>query len=219
MLIEKQLPYKYQIYEIIKNDIIGGKYKAGDELNERTLSETMGVSRTPVREAIQMLQHDGWVVMETYKGAVIRSFDQKYLNELMRVRMALELTAVEDAAANLSQESLEEIEQAYRRQEEAADSDRTPGFQFIQLDRAFHQAIYRLSGNRTLIGLLDNLNDMICVAGVRALGSDVRRQETMAEHLAILQSLRQRDASAAVLAMRRHMELTAMNVRQHADMT
>lgn len=218
-MIEKQLPYKYKVYEIIKKDIIGGTYKAGDELNERTLSEALGVSRTPIREAIQMLQHDGWVVMETYKGAVIRSFDQKYLYELMRVRTALELCAVEDAVRNISPESLEEIEQAYRRQAEAGGSGQTPTFQFIQLDRAFHQAVYRLSGNKTLIDLLDNLNDMICVAGIRALGSDVRRQETLAEHQAILQAIRQKDPRAAVRAMREHMDQTTLNIQQHADET
>ena len=55
------MPYKYKVYEIIKKGIIDGTYQAGVELNERTLSETLGVSRTPIREAIQMLEHDGWV--------------------------------------------------------------------------------------------------------------------------------------------------------------
>ena len=95
-MIEKQLPYKYKVYEIIKEDILSGKYRAGEELNERELAETMGVSRTPVREAIQMLEHNGWVSIETYKGAVIRSFGRKYLADLMKVRTALELSAVED---------------------------------------------------------------------------------------------------------------------------
>ena len=58
-MIEKQMPYKYKVYEIIKKGIIDGTYQAGVELNERTLSETLGVSRTPIREAIQMLVSSG----------------------------------------------------------------------------------------------------------------------------------------------------------------
>lgn len=217
MLIEKQLPYKYKVYEIIKKDIIEGKYRGGDELNERTLAESLGVSRTPIREAIQMLQHDGWVVLETYKGAVIRSFDQRYLYELMRVRMALELTAVEDAARNINEESFSEIERVYQQQEAAMGNHDTQPFQFIEMDRAFHQGIYELSGNETLVDLLNNYNDMICVAGVRALGSDVRRSETIREHSAILEALRQRDVEGAVQAMKEHMEQTTRNIQQHAD--
>ena len=164
-----------------------------------------------------MLQHDGWVVLETYKGAVIRSFDQRYLYELMRVRMALELSAVEDAARNINHESFQEIEEAFRRQEAAIGSGETKPLQFIELDRAFHQAIYELSGNETLVDLLNNYNDMICVAGVRALGSDVRRQETIREHAAILEGLRRRDVESSIQAMKEHMEQTTRNIQQHAD--
>ena len=142
-MIEKQLPYKYKVYEIIKEDILSGKYRAGEELNERELAETMGVSRTPVREAIQMLEHNGWVSIETYKGAVIRSFGRKYLADLMKVRTALELSAVEDAAKNITDETFAAIEQTYQQQVAAMDSSNN--LDFAQLDRLFHQSIYELS--------------------------------------------------------------------------
>lgn len=176
-MIEKQLPYKYKVYEIIKEDILSGKYQAGEELNERELAETMGVSRTPVREAIQMLEHNGWVSIETYKGAVIRSFGRKYLADLMKVRTALELSAVEDAAKNITDETFAAIEQTYQQQVAAMDSSNN--LDFAQLDRLFHQSIYELSGNNTLIDLLGNLNDMIFVTATKAL---VRRASAPIYH-------------------------------------
>lgn len=80
-------------------------------------------------------------------------------------------------------------------------------------------AIYKLSENKTLISLLDNLNDMICVAGMRALTSDVRRQETLAEHKEVLNALEEGDPQKAIQAMRYHMEKTTENIQQHADIS
>lgn len=218
-MIEKQMPYKYKVYEIIKKGIIDGTYQAGVELNERTLSETLGVSRTPIREAIQVLERDGWVVLETYKGAVIRSFDHKYLSDLMKVRTALEVSAVEDAAKHITEEYLKEIRRLFEVQRQAVEETNVPVYQFIQMDREFHLAIYKLSENKTLISLLDNLNDMICVAGMRALTSDVRRQETLAEHKEVLNALEEGDPQKAIQAMRYHMEKTTENIQQHADIS
>ena len=78
-MIEKNVSYKYKIYEKIKEDIITGVYSQGEVLNERQLSETLGVSRTPIREALQLLSFDGWVVKEPYKGTVVRTFDIDYV--------------------------------------------------------------------------------------------------------------------------------------------
>ena len=214
-MIEKQLPYKYKVYEIIKEDILSGKYRAGEELNERELAETMGVSRTPVREAIQMLEHNGWVSIETYKGAVIRSFGRKYLADLMKVRTALELSAVEDAAKNITDETFAAIEQTYQQQVAAMDSSNN--LDFAQLDRLFHQSIYELSGNNTLIDLLGNLNDMIFVTATKALSGAPRRQATIREHAAILEALRCRNADQAVRAMKLHMEQTHCNVQHNTS--
>jgi len=81
-MLEKQLPYKHKVYEAIKKGILDGYYAPGDVLNERRLSEEMGISRTPVREALQMLAQDGWLQIETYKGAVVREFNMRYMQEI-----------------------------------------------------------------------------------------------------------------------------------------
>ena len=84
-MIEKNVSYKYKIYEKIKEDIITGVYSQGEVLNERQLSETLGVSRTPIREALQLLSFDGWVVKEPYKGTVVRTFDIDYVMNAQRL--------------------------------------------------------------------------------------------------------------------------------------
>ena len=80
-MVQKAQPYKYQVYNEIKRGILKGQYVPGDVLTERRLSEEMGISRTPIREAMQMLEHDGWLGVETYKGALVREFDLEYVKE------------------------------------------------------------------------------------------------------------------------------------------
>ena len=79
---KEQLAYKYQVYNEIKKGIMSGVYPAGSVMNERKLSEELGISRTPIREGLQLLARDGWILMETYKRAVVREFDAQYMWEL-----------------------------------------------------------------------------------------------------------------------------------------
>lgn len=212
-MIEKQQPYKYKVYEIIKKRILTGHYQAGEELNERELTEELGLSRTPIREAFHLLSHDGWVVQETYKGTVVRDFDANYLREVMRVRRALELAAVEDAVPNVTDEGFAQVKACFLRQEKILTCKNT--LHFMQLDREFHQCICELCDNKTLNELLRNYNDIICVAAMRALASDARRATTIEEHRDILDALEQRDVEKAVCAMRRHMEQTEKNIQDY----
>lgn len=67
-MVEKQLAYKYQVYNEIKKGIMSGVYPAGSVMNERKLSEELGISRTPIREGLQLLARDGWILMETLQA-------------------------------------------------------------------------------------------------------------------------------------------------------
>lgn len=157
-MVEKQLGYKYQVYNEIKKGIMTGIYPPGSVMNERKLSEELGISRTPIREGMQMLARDGWLQMETYKGTVVREFDPHYMWELTRVRSALELSAIEDAAKNITENDLKCLEEIQEKQKEVLEHyDIT---RFIQLDREFHTYIYQMSQNRELLKLLSNYYDM-----------------------------------------------------------
>ena len=116
-MVEKQLGYKYQVYNEIKKGIMTGIYPPGSVMNERKLSEELGISRTPIREGMQILARDGWLQMETYKGTVVREFDPHYMWELTRVRSALELSAIEDAVKNVTEKDLKCLEEIQARSE------------------------------------------------------------------------------------------------------
>lgn len=222
IMLEKQLPYKYKVYDVIKKDILCGSYSPGDVLNERALSGQMGISRTPIREALQMLAQDCWVQLETYKGAVVREYDLRYLQEISRIRMALEVCAIEDAAANITDKDIAELEEIQNKQTGMIQALKQQGLEsfdvlaFIFLDRSFHCHIYDLSHNRELIHLLRNYYDLFQLMGTQAVMNTVERKtETLQEHQMILDTLKRRDIPAAVQAMRTHMEITEKNMRSH----
>lgn len=209
-MVQKAQPYKYQVYDEIKRGILKGQYMPGDVLTERKLSDEMGISRTPIREAMQMLAHDGWLVMETYKGAVVREFDLEYVLEVLKIRKSLEMLAVEDAVLNVTDRDLEELEEIARCQRDML--NHYDEYDYIEMDRKFHQKIYELSHNRTLQGLLNNFNDIISFFGIRALKQKERKITTMEEHQKILDAVKSRDAGAAVRAMEEHMSKTFINI-------
>lgn len=210
-MIEKLVPYKIKVYNKIKDDIINGVYVPGDVLNERGLADALGISRTPIREALQMLAQDGWVSIESYKKATVREYDIKHMNELQRIRDVLECCAIEDAVDHITELDMKNLEQLQEEQVKALREYKANSF--IELDRKFHNYIYRLSGNNELIHLLQNYYDMFLFIGIQAVSNtEERKSNVLKEHEAILEALRERDKEKAKNAMHQHMNVTKENM-------
>ncbi|MBS7525276.1 GntR family transcriptional regulator [Fusibacter paucivorans] len=202
-MIEKQTTYKYKVYEQIKEDIITGVYSQGEILNERRLSDVLGISRTPIREALQLLHRDGWVVYEVYKGAVVRTFEIEYFTNVQKVRRALEVLAIEDAILNATDTDIKELNDIVQLQETALKNDDT--IEFMNLDRSLHNKISLLSKNEVLLNLLKNINDIIRFLGLKVLAKGARKKATLIEHKAIVKAIESRNLEDAKKAMETHM--------------
>ena len=212
-MIEKSVSYKYKVYEKIKEDIIVGVYSQGEVLNERKLAEIMGVSRTPIREALQLLNSDGWVVNEPYKGTVVRTFDMDYVMNAQKVRRVLEIAAVEDAINNIKDKDLQEMADILRRQGECIKNYNPT--EFMKLDREFHEKIYFLSNNEILFDLLTNFNDIIRFYGIKILMVPERNKDTLQEHLNILNAIKERNVELAKEAMGYHLLMTGKAIYKY----
>ena len=211
MKLEKQLPYKHKIYKILKSEILNGRYSPGEVLNERSLSEELGISRTPIREALQMLAQDGWVSIETYKGAVVRELDLRNMKEISRIRGVLEVCAIEDAVPTLTDENIFHLEEIYQNQSHTLENFNVSTF--IAFDRQFHTYIYECSKNTELLHLLANYYDIYTfLRSYAILNTEKRRIETLNEHRAILDAMKTRDVASCVEAMRSHMQFTEKNM-------
>lgn len=209
-MIEKTISYRYKVYEQIKEDIITGVYSQGEVLNERKLSEKLGVSRTPIREAFQLLNVEGWLVYEPYKGTIVRTFSEDYVNNLLSVRKALEILAVEEAIKNITEDDMEVLVHLFEEHERSLNILNEN--ESMKYDSKFHEKICQISNNKINQNLLNNLNDIIRFYGIKSLKVNIRKKYTILEHKAILQAIIERDIDEAREAMEHHIHMAGKSI-------
>ena len=141
-----------RVFQKIREDILSGKYKEHDELRETTLGKELGVSRTPVREALRQLELEGLVAIIPNKGAYVTGISQKDIKDIYVIRSMLEGLCARWAAQHISGEQLDELEEAVLLSE--FQMKKGSGFnaeQITLLDGRFHTILYEASGSRILI--------------------------------------------------------------------
>ena len=184
-----------RVFEKLENDIIFGVYPRGEILTELKLVEQLGVSRTPIREAIRKLELEGLVVMVPRKGAHVAKITIQELNDVLEVRRGLEELAIMKACERITEEELKELETSARRFERLLRSG-----DLIELaaeDVTFHDVIYNATHNRRLIQILNNLREQMYRFRLEYLKEEASRKDLCEEHMLICRALRSRDVEAA----------------------
>jgi DNA-binding GntR family transcriptional regulator len=214
--LEKADSLRQQVYNLLKEHIINKRFATGDILNERKLSEDFGISRTPIREALKSLEHEGWVEYVPYKGAVVKNVEIKDIEDIFLIRNALETLAVELAIKNISDEYVAELTDILNTQKIFLSSKKQKMADFISLDREFHNKIAELTHSEILISMLKGISDKVKSLGVSALFSfDARFEETTTEHEAILHAIMARDVEEAKKCMKYHIDMTYFNANRY----
>lgn len=194
-------------YRILLDDIRRGALLPGARLRETDLASQMGISRTPVREAIRLLEADGLVTHLPRQGATLRSLDYAEVIELYEMRVVLEATAARLAARAAS--DLEIAELLALNADLAASP---PGPVSQDLNRQFHRTVIDAARNRFLVKAMRGMQKTLLILGPTTLDNPTRAQQAVAEHGAIASAIAARDGLAAEAAMRAHIE-AAMTVR------
>lgn len=208
--IDKVVSYKQKVYERLKEDIITGKIHQGEVLNERKLSDTLGISRTPIREALQVLEAEGWVIVEPWKGIYVKKFTNEDMENVLNVRRSLEVLAVESTIHNLKDYDIKRLEAIL--EEQAGLREKYDADLFISIDRKFHELISELANNSVLTSMLNIISDKVRCLGIKALHTHERYIETLKEHTAILEAIKNREVDVAKKAMEYHMIQTSKTV-------
>lgn len=199
MLDEPELPQGQGAYRRLLDDIRSGLLTPGARLRETEIADRLGISRTPVREAIRQLEGDGLVMHLPRQGATIRSLDHAEIVELYEMRAVLEGTAARLAARAASEIELEEL---------AALNDalaRTPpGPEAREVNRQFHRCLLDAARNRFLLKSMSALQKTLLILGPTTLADPERATGAVTEHGAVLAALAARDGDAAEAAMRAH---------------
>ncbi|WP_074257734.1 GntR family transcriptional regulator [Vannielia litorea] len=197
-------------YQRLLVELREGRLNPGDRLRETELAERLGVSRTPVREAIRQLEADGIVTHVPRQGAAIRTLDYAEVMELYEMRTVLEGTAARLAARAASEIEIEELLHMNRALEKLGNSPEA----FV-LNRQFHAALLDAAKNRFLARSIAGLHKSLMILGPTTLTHPDRAAEAVEEHYGVLEALKARDGALAEAAMRAHIE-KAQRVRVRA---
>ena len=190
-------PLRDKVVEELRRRIIDGEYAPGHRLTEDRLAEDFGVSRNPVREAIRVLEREGFLIALPRRGAVVASIDADDLENLFDVRLALEVLAAQLAAQRLDPDGATMLDALLAKAETT-----TTAAELSELNTAFHAEVGRLSGNSLLTGIMESLHDRL--RWIYRQTALERAHDSSAEHAAIAVAIRAGDAEAAAQAARRH---------------
>ena len=208
-----------RVFEKLREDILSGVYKDCDELREITIGEEMGVSRTPVREALRQLELEGLVLMIPRKGAEVAKISEKSLRDVLEVRRSLEELAIELACQRMTDE---EIEQLGERQNDFKNAiNKGNAMNIAETDEAFHDVIYLGTGNDKLVQILNNLREQMYRYRLEYIKDEDKRQILIVEHEHILAAIKAHNIAEAKNAAREHIdnqEITvSKNIKEQED--
>jgi DNA-binding GntR family transcriptional regulator len=197
-------PLREIVFEAMREAIVSGRLVPGERLVEIKLALEMGVSRTPVREAIRKLELEGFVIMMQRKGAYVAGLSPREIRDVFEIRSTLESLAARLAAERISEPQLDNLKKLL------ADIESKIGIQdleaVVKLDIAFHDTLFRASGNARLVSLLSNLREQIHRYRSMSLSYPGRMMIALNEHRAIVKAIVIRDAHAAAEAANMHIE-------------
>ncbi|NPV70568.1 MAG: GntR family transcriptional regulator [Firmicutes bacterium] len=189
-------------YDRIKTAIMENQLKPGVMLQERSLAASLGVSRTPVREALRQLEKDGLVEFIPGKGALVRRISLEDVRDIMQIRQVLEGMAARLAAENASPSALESMTAAVDEMDEAFEKGDLR--RFTELDLGFHEMLYTESGNQRLHEILNNLRDQVTRLTILSRDDPDRQNQSRGQHRRILEAVRRRDGDEAERCMSEH---------------
>ncbi len=191
--------------EQIRSEITSGRLEPGTMVSAVQLAERIGVSRTPIRDALLQLEQAGMVRIEKNRGATILATTLEDLLEVFQLRLMLEVPAAGQAARVRSDEQLAAILECFTAMGDAISDPE----QLLVLDRDLHILIAEASGNSRLSGLLMDLRNLVLTRGVGTTSTARTGQELVDDHAGLVAAIAQGDADVASAEMKRHIKNTA----------
>jgi DNA-binding GntR family transcriptional regulator len=201
-----------QIYVMLRRAITTCRLKPGDAITEASLTERLGVSRTPLRQALHRLADDGLVVIRPQAGTFVSGIDRQGWQEGRLIRRALEVEGVKLAAARVTDSALDELAHLLSRQRRIARQG--PHEEFFTLDDAFHAAISGLSGFPKLWRTIDGAKAQLDRTRYLAIPKLRRAAVTVTEHVAVLEALTARDGEAAAFLLGQHLDKSDLAIER-----
>ena len=202
--MSEYLPLRDVVFNTLRHAILKGELEPGERLMEIALAQKLGVSRTPIREAIRKLELEGLVVMVPRKGAEVADITEKDLRDVLEVRTALEELSIELAMKNMNDDDYKQLTEANKLF--AKDSEGDDLIKIAEADVAFHELMYMATGNKRLIQMINNLREQMYRYRLEYIKDKSTHARLVDEHNRIIDAMVKNDVAAAKAAIKLHVE-------------
>lgn len=202
-----------KVYRILKTEIVKRYLKPGTKLLEVKIAKQMGVSRTPIREAIRELAAEGFVKIIPNQGVIVSIASIEGTQEVLQIRSVLEGLAARLATKVINGEEIKELEKYIEQMEYYANKDNA--LAFSKIDVEFHELILNICGNSRLIQIRKNLSDQAHRYRIRSLSIPGRLKHSLKEHQEIVKALKRKDSEQAGRLSQKHIENVLKNILAH----
>ncbi len=202
--LQADLPLSDLVFNTLRQAILTGELKPGERLMEIHLADKLGVSRTPIREAIRKLELEGLVTMIPRRGAEVAQITEKSMSDVLEVRRTLDALCAELACDRISEEGLAALKDACGQFEQCVagrDAQR-----IAQADVALHDIILQATGNQRLIQMVNNLAEQMYRYRFEYIKDSSQHERLVEEHKIIYQSILNKDKETAAAAARTHID-------------
>lgn len=213
------MPLRDLVYTTLRQAILKGELEPGERLMEIQLAEKMGVSRTPIREAIRRLEKESLVIMVPRKGAEVAGISEKILKDVLEIRMTLEKMALRLAISRADSEDIRRLEMCEMKFQSAVDSSDL--VKMAEADEEFHFVIYEAANNEKLTEILNSLKENMYRYRMEYLKDENYRKDLLNEHNALIEAFKRKDLEQGVIITDRHIKnqekAVIARVRQEAQ--
>lgn len=214
--LQKEIADRYslrgRVYNTIRDRILSGDYHENEELKENTIATELGVSRTPVREALRKLELEGLVNIIPNKGAYVTGITKKDIHDIYMIRSYLEGLCAKLACENITNAQIEALEEILYLTDFHA--RRSHFDQIVELDNKFHDLLYKASGSKILNHVLSDFHQYVERVRKITLSRPYRAEKSSKEHAAIVEALKKRDEQFAETLAHEHMMNTIQNLTE-----
>ncbi|WP_341878201.1 GntR family transcriptional regulator [Defluviitalea saccharophila] len=201
------------VFHRIREDILEGKYEAGEPLTEVAISQHLGVSRTPVREALKQLELEGLVTSIPNKGTVVSGVSKQDIIDIYEIRSLIEGLAARWAASKITDEQLKELEEIIELTEFYTGKNNMEHLH--ELDSRFHEVIYEASNSKPLKHILSDFHHYAQKVRMQSIATPGRAQKSTEEHKAILEAIKNRNPEEAERLTNLHVKNVKENMMKY----
>ena len=202
MIIEKNKSMREKVYDTLKQMIIDGVIKPGERIIETEYSNKFQISRTPIREAIRMLELEGLVESQTTGGVIVKTLTREEISEIYKIRIALESLIIEEIIKKINNQDIKKLEKVLKNTKKAFEVKDIE--KVFSLFTEFNQILYDIASLPKVTGMINNINLYLKRFRKLSIDNPSRKEEAFEDHVQILEAIKNKELSTAISINRMH---------------